>query len=141
MAKTDGGSPEVEVKDDKTLVVKLDIPEGALASALADGVRSTLIAGATQYIISQITPEMLNQFVAGILGDALKDLGGYRLREPIAKLMDPMIVEFLKRPEVQAFMRRKVEEGINAAIEQLPEKVKEALISRAIQGMTKAWER
>ena len=125
--------------DGRKLIVQLEIPQDNLAKALDNGVRAALWQGAIEYVIKQITPEMTEKLVMSVLGDALKSFSTWELQGSIKKQMTPMLEEVMKRPEVLATMRKKVEEGVNLAIETLPEKVKEQLIERAITGMTKAW--
>ena len=130
---------EVEKKDDKGITIKLDIPAGSLQKALSDGIEAKILAGAVEYMLTQLTPELLHAFVENMLKEAFKTFSSWKVREILDKTMAPMIDDYARRPEVLAFIRQNVEKGINEAISTLPDTVKTKLIERAVDGMTKAW--
>jgi uncharacterized membrane-anchored protein YjiN (DUF445 family) len=130
--------PTTEKKGDG-ITIKLDIPRSSLTEALEKGVEARMLADAVNYMVTQITPEMMHAYVTKLMEDALKNFSSWKVREILEKAMAPMIEEYLKRPEVLAFLRQNVEKGINEAVDSLPDTVKKKLIERAVDGMTKAW--
>lgn len=131
---------KVEKKEDGSLTLKLEVPRESLVRVMAEGVSTKLLGGAVEYIMRELTPEMTQTFVMGIMKDAFKSFSSWKVRECLDKAMAPMIEEYVKRPEVIAFIRQNVEKGINEAIGELPAKVKQTLLERAVDGMTKAWK-
>jgi hypothetical protein len=125
----------------KGLVLQLEVPHNSLENALTEGVRASLMAGAIGYLVEKMTPDVVEKFATDLVFESLKSLDGWKIRTEIEKVISPMVIEAVNRPETKQFMREKVEEGISQAIADLPKVVKDKLIERAILGMTKAWDR
>jgi hypothetical protein len=125
----------------KGLVLQLEVPHNSLEKALTEGVRASLMAGAIGYLVEKMTPDVVEKFATDLVFESLKSLDGWKIRTEIEKVISPMVIEAVNRPETKQFMREKVEEGISQAIADLPKVVKDKLIERAILGMTKAWDR
>jgi hypothetical protein len=123
----------------QNLTLKIDIPQSSLTSALADGVRTKLLTGAVEYIVRELKQEDFQILVNEIFAESLKNMESWELRKRVDAVITPMLDEVLQRPEILSFLRRKVEEGVNQALEELPNEVKVQVIKKSVEGMVRAW--
>jgi hypothetical protein len=134
--------PEVKTEETKRgLVLQMEVPLNTLEDALTKGVRATLMAGAIGYLVEKMTPDVVEKFASELVLESLKSLDSWKIRAELQKVVDPMIVEAINRPETKQFLHAKVEEGISSAIGDLPKVVKDKILERAVIGMTKAWDK
>lgn len=103
--------------------IKLEIPEGMLEEQIGKGIRATIMAGAVQHIVKELTPKRLGEFATEILEQGLKDLNGYELRNMVSKTAEPMMKAYCLRPDFIARVEVAVKEGMERFIKDLPDTI------------------
>lgn len=101
--------------------MELHIPEGALEEAVGKGLRATLMQGAVNHIVKELTPERMNTFVTGILDEGLKNLNSWELRSMVSKTAEPMMKDYSMRPDFIAAVEACVKEGMEKFLKELPD--------------------
>lgn len=105
--------------------MEIHLGEDALEKSVEKGLRATIMAGALQLILKELTPDRLGQFVTGVLDSALEDLNRWKLKGELMKLAEPMIAEYCRRPEIIAQIEVAVKEGMQKFLKEVPDMVYE----------------
>lgn len=103
-----------------------------------EAIRATVLKGTIEYLIKEMTPERLSAFADDILKKAFSDLfGGWRLETSFNEAVKPLFMVAINNPVFQARMQVAVQEGLDKAVSQLPEKVAKEISEFAIEGLRK----
>lgn len=105
--------------------MEIHLGENALEKSVEQGIRATIMAGALQLILKELTPERLEQFVAAVLDEALQDLNKWKLKSKLMELAEPIIAEHCRRPDVIAQLEAAVLEGMQRFLKDVPDMVYE----------------
>lgn len=100
--------------------IKLELPEGLLEQQIGKGIRATIMAGAVQHIVKELTPDRLAEFATQVLEEGLKEINGYQLRKMVGEMAEPMMKEYCMRPDFIARVETAVKEGMEKFIKDLP---------------------
>ncbi len=121
--------------------MEIHLPEGALEESVERGIRATIMAGALQLIMKELTTERLNKFVTGVLDEALKDLGHWKLKDGLMKMAEPMIAEYCRRPEIVEQIEAAVKEGMERFLKNVPEFVYEETKSAVVGALVEKYDK
>lgn len=125
MAKTEEGEP-----DKPGLVLHVKLSEDKLEELTAEGVRTHILAGAIDHILTQLTPERLRLVADEWAKSILNDVSSWRLEQIARGQWEPMLTEAVQRPEFLALCRKAVEQGLELAMKEIPAKVKDSILQR-----------
>lgn len=101
--------------------MEIHLPEGALEDAVGKGIRATLMQGAVEHIVKELTPDLLRKFATDILDEGLKRLNSWDLRDMVMATAKPMIKEYSLRPDFIAQVEEAVNAGMKKFIQDLPQ--------------------
>ncbi len=121
--------------------MEIHLPEGALEESVERGIRATIMAGALQLIMKELTTERLNKFVTGVLDEALKDLSHWKLKDSLMKLAEPMIAEYCRRPEIIDQVESAVKKGMDRFLKDVPEIVYEEAKSTVVRALVEKYDK
>lgn len=103
--------------------MQIQLGDDALEDAVSKGLQATIMNGAIQLLLKELTPERLQIFVTSMLADALKEINGWRLRQELTKAAEPLMAEFFRRPEIISQLETAVQEGLQRAMKDVPDMV------------------
>lgn len=103
--------------------MQIQLGEDVLEDAVRKGLQATIMNGAIQYILKELTPERLQIFVTDILDGALKDINSWKLKSELQKLAEPLMADFFRRPEIISQLEAAVQEGLQRAMKDVPDMV------------------
>lgn len=121
--------------------MEIHLPDGALEESVERGIRATIMAGALQLIMKELTTERLSQFVTGVLDEALKDLNRWKLKDGLMKLAEPMIAEYCRRPETISQIELAVKEGMDKFLKDVPDLVYEETKSTVVRALVEKYDK
>ncbi len=121
--------------------MQIQIGEDALEDAVSKGLQATIMSGAIQFILKELTPERLQIFVTKILESALADLNSYKLKNELMKMAEPFIADFFRRPEVISQLELAVRDGLQKIIKDVPEMVYENAKNTIISSMIDKYDK
>lgn len=116
--------------------MRIEFEDGQLENIVGEGIRAKCMEGAIKLIMEQITPERLQVFVQHTLEEACRDVfGGWKMREAINKLAEPMIDQIVRDSAVKLRVQQAVAQGMDEAISRLPDNVRASIIQAAVLGI------
>lgn len=121
--------------------IKLEFPEGMLEQQVGKSLRATIMAGAVQHIVKELTPERLQVFATEILEEGLKNLDSYELRKTVKDLADPMMKAYCMRPDFIARIEVAVKEGMENFVKDLPNVIHDQFKTLVVGSLVDAYKR
>jgi len=102
----------------------------------AEAVRATILKGTLEYLIKEMTPERLTTFADDILKKSFTDIfGSWRLGGQFDESVKPLFLKAVNDPVFQARIQKAIQEGLNKAVAQLPDKVAKEITDFAVAGL------
>jgi hypothetical protein len=121
--------------------MEIHLGDDALENSIEKGIRATIMAGALQLILKELTPERLGQFITGVLDEALQDLNKWKLKSKLMELAEPMIASQCRHPEVINQLEVAVKEGIQRFLKDVPDMVYEQTKNTVVGALVDAHDR
>lgn len=117
--------------------MKVEFDPADLKGLEMEALRQQIFASAVQHIMTQLTPEVQQQFFTHMLGDLYnKTFGSWEWEKMFQKEALPLLETYLRQPAVRALLQQKIEEGAKAAIEKLPEIISKKIIEEQMEKLT-----
>lgn len=115
--------------------IKVDLNTDTAEQLIEKGLQAQILKGAVAQIMEQMTPDRVQAWVLSVFTEATKYLSSYKVQQELQKMAEPMLLEAIKTPEIEAKLRAAVKEGVEGAIGALPEKIKTQLIESAVKSL------
>jgi hypothetical protein len=116
--------------------MEIHLPDNALEDAVGKGLRATIMAGAVQHIIKELTPERLHQFATEILDKGLDNLNSWELQKAVSEAAAPAIKSYAMRPDFIARVEEAVKVGMEKFVNDLPNVIYEEFKSTIVEAIT-----
>lgn len=121
--------------------MQINLGEDALEKSVEQGLRATIMAGALQLILKELTPERLEVFITGTLDQALEDLNRWKLKGELMKLAEPLVIDFCRRPEILSQIEAAVKEGMQRFLKDIPDMVYEEAKSTVVRALVDKYDK
>lgn len=104
----------------------------------AAAIRATILKGTLDHLIKEMTPERLTAFADDMLKKSFTDIfGGWAFNNQFHEEVKPLFLAAIRDPIFQARIQKAVQEGLDKAVSQLPERVAKEIADFAIDALRK----
>jgi hypothetical protein len=102
-----------------------------------DKFRSSVLTAAAAAVMSEMTPEKMQEFAKAIINDALKTLSGdpWGLQHQVKKAAEEMMKEYIKTPSVVEQIRASVTDAVQEAMKGLSKEMQGKLIDISLRAL------